>query len=256
MTPRITLCLLLITLVSSCGKKSEGVNTSPITYEMKTFRLESEGGCKSDTSACASYEINYPIFAGLTAVAGDSLTRKISEVVDAGNPELDTASFELAGKDFIASFEKTKKEFPEQAMGWYYRSAVKVNVTSDTLLSLEANTEFFTGGAHGGDGTYFINLQPSTGKTIVLADVMKAGFKGALQKEGERAFREALHLADTASLSLAGFEFPDDKFVLNDNYGFTGEGIKFVFNIYEVAPYVLGSQQFLIPYAKIKKLLK
>lgn len=247
---------LVILVVSACTKKGENVNTSSVKYEMKTFRLESEGGCKSDTAACASYEINYPVFQGLTPAANDSLIRKISEAVDTGNPELETVSFELAGKDFISSFEKTKKEMPDQAMGWYYRSTLAVNIKSDTLISIGAVNEFFTGGAHGGYGKYFINLEPATGKTVLLSDVLKPGYETTLRKEGEISFRKSLQLADTASLSDQGFEFPENKFALNDNYGFTKEGIVFVFNVYEIAPYALGEQEVLISYEKLKDWLK
>lgn len=223
---------------------------------MKTFRLASAGGCASDTAFCASYEINYPVFHGLVAASNDSLLRKISEAVDTGNPEQDTTSFETAGRNFIASFEEEKKEMPDFKLGWYYKSALTVNIAADTLISIEANTEFFTGGAHGGYGTTFINMNPSTGKQITLADILKPGYEEVLRKEGELDFRNAQELADTASYSNAGFEFADDKFVLNDNYGFTKDGIVFVFNIYEIAPYAMGAQEVHIPYTRLKEWMK
>lgn len=252
---RIVLVLVVI-LFSSCSRKEEKQHGSSVVYEMKKFRLESEGGCAADTLFCASYEINYPVFQGLNTSANDSLIRKISEAVDTGNPEQDSASFEQAGKDFIASFEESKKEMPDQTLGWYYRSKLTVTIATDTLISITANNEYFTGGAHGGNGTYFINLQPSTGKSILLTDVLKPGYEEDLRKAAEVAFRNALHLADTTSFVNAGFEFPEDKFTLNDNYGFVKEGIVFVFNNYEIAPYALGTQEFLIPYEKIKAWLK
>lgn len=240
----------------SCARKEEKKKDTALTYQMKTFRLESAGGCTSDTSFCASYIVNYPVFQGLTTAVNDSLTRKISEAVDTGNPEQDTVSFELAGKNFIASFEEEEKEMPDFHLGWYYKSTLTVNVSADSLISIEADTEFFTGGAHGGYGTTFINLNPSTGEKITLADVLKPGYEEVLSKEGEADFREAQQLADTTSYSNAGFEFSEDKFVLNDNYGFTKDGIVFVFNIYEIAPYALGAQEVHIPYTRLKEWLK
>jgi len=223
---------------------------------MKTFRLESAGGCVSDTAFCASYEVNYPVFRGLAAAVNDSLVRKISEAVDTGNPEQDSVSFELAGKNFIASFEEEKKEMPDFNLGWYYKSTLTVNIATDTLISIRADTEFFTGGAHGGYGTTFVNMSPVNGQRITLANFFKPGYEEVLRKEAEADFRKAQELADTTSFSTAGFEFPDDKFVLNDNYGFTKEGIVFVFNIYEIAPYAMGAQEVHISYARLKDWLK
>jgi len=255
---RIILLVGVASYCFSCGRKEEKKRDEHATlqYEMKTFRLESAGGCTSDTAFCASYQVTYPVFQGLTAAANDSLSRKISEAVDTGNPEQDSISFEVAGKNFIESFEESKKEMPDLTMGWYYKSTVSVNVAADTLISIQADNEFFTGGAHGGYGTTFINMNPATGQQITLADIFKTGYEEVLRREGEVDFRKAQELADTASYINAGFEFPDDKFSLNDNYGFTKDGIVFVFNVYEIAPYAMGAQEVHIPYTRLKDWLK
>jgi hypothetical protein len=39
---------------------------------------------------------------------------------------------------------------------------------------------------------------------------------------------------------------------MNDNYGFTTQGIVFVFNSYEIASYAEGPTEILIPYEKIR----
>lgn len=253
--PLLSLSLVAM-LVISCGKKEEKKEQPVAAYEMKTFRLESAGGCKVDTTRCASYEIEYPEFKSLSKAANDSLMRKITESVDTGNPEIDSLSMQAAGKNFIDDFERTKKEFPESALGWFYKASVNINVMSDTLISLESNTEYFTGGAHGGYGTYFINIKPSTGETVKLSDVFKTGFEEELRLIAETEFRKALEAADTTSFEEEGFEFTDNQFTLNDNYGFTKDGIVFVFNVYEIGPYVSGAQEVLIPYNKIKHRMK
>jgi hypothetical protein len=240
---------------SSCSTK-ENISNSTLSYDMKTFRVESTGGCADDTSSCASYTVEYPVFHGLATIANDSLQKKISEAVDTGNPLADSLSFEAAGRRFVNDFEETKKEFPESAMGWYYNATVEVNITSDTLISLSAKNESFTGGAHGGFGTYFINLNPTTGESLTLRNFLKPGYEEDLRRIAEHEFRKSVEMSDTASWAVQGFEFPDDKFQLNTNYGFTQLGIVFVFNIYEIGPYVLGAQEVLIPYEKIEHLKK
>jgi hypothetical protein len=249
------LVLLILFFAFACHKKDEK-KTEGLSYEIKTFRLESKEGCKSDTLKCASYEVEYPVFNALSEAVNDSLNRQIMQSIDTGNPEVETHTFETAGKLFIADFEKAQNEFPENTMGWYFKGVVKSTLVTDTLLSLKSSAEFFTGGAHGGYGTYFINLRPATGQTVKLGDIFKPGYEATLNAIGEKQFRESLNLADTISLAEEGFEFPNDKFILNDNYGLTKDGIVFVFNIYEIAPYVLGAQEILIPYEKIKILLQ
>jgi hypothetical protein len=246
---------VFLVLFFSCGKK-EGEQRNVLSFEMKTYRLESDGGCKDDTLTCASYTIEYPVFPGLSKGVSDSLMRLISQSVDTGNPEADTVSFVSAGKTFINTFETSKKEFPDDSMGWYYNATVEVNITSDSLISLSAKNDYFTGGAHGGHGTYFINLDPSTGKLITLNDLLKPGYEENLRKAAEDEFRKSLAMDASTPLSDEGFEFKDDRFQLNANYGFTNKGIVFVFNVYEIAPYVLGAQEVLVPYEKIRAWLR
>jgi len=247
---------LLTLLVFSCRKKEEQKEDASLTYSMEIFRLESSGGCQVDTSKCASYEIVYPVFSSLPAIVLDSLKRRIAEAVDTGNPEIDTLSIENSGQKFIADFEKVKMEFPAGALGWYYKGSVSINLLTDTLISLESNTEYFTGGAHGGYGIYFININPSSGEAVTLSDILKPGYEEPLRKIAETEFRKSLHLDDTTSFADGDFEFPNGKFTLNSNYGFTKDGIAFVFNIYEIGPYVAGAPMFLVPYQKIKDILK
>jgi hypothetical protein len=249
------LVFLILLFVFACIKKQEN-KVEGLSYEIKTFRLESKGGCRSDTSTCASYEVEYPVFNTLSGAAKDSLTKLITQSIDTGNPEVESRGFEEAGKLFTTDFQEAQTQFPENTMGWYFRAVVKVTLVTDTLLSLKSSAEFFTGGAHGGYGTHFINIRPTTGQTVRLSDIFKSGFKETLRAIGEKEFRESLNIADTVSLAEEGFEFPNDKFTLNDNYGLTKEGIVFVFNVYEIAPYVLGAHEILIPYEKIKSLLK
>jgi hypothetical protein len=63
-------------------------------------------------------------------------------------------------------------------------------------------------------------------------------------------------LTDTATYEFNGYTFPEDRFALNDNYGFSREGISFFFNSYEIAPYVMGPTEVLIPYDRIREWIK
>ena len=77
-----------------------------------------------------------------------------------------------------------------------------------------------------------------------------------LTQIGDKIFRQAKQLSDTASLIDNYFEFPEDKFELNKNYGFKKEGIVFYYNNYEIAPYAAGPTEVLIPYNELKDWVK
>lgn len=157
---------------------------------------------------------------------------------------------------FIEDYLNFSSEIPDAASGWHYSAEIAVEVLTDTLLSLSTAEEFYTGGAHGGNGMYFININPVTGADFTLSNLLKPGYEGALTTLGEKIFRSVRELPDTSSLSENYFEFPDDKFALNQNYGFTTEGIVFYYNSYEIAPYASGPTRVLIPYSEIKEWVK
>jgi hypothetical protein len=77
-----------------------------------------------------------------------------------------------------------------------------------------------------------------------------------LTKIAEQIFRKVKEIPDTASLNENYFEFPDDTFQLNKNYGFKKEGIVFYYNNYEIAPYAAGPTDVVIAYEHLKEWLK
>jgi hypothetical protein len=254
MTPVLKYLLGSIIAINflSCAVSENKKEQPRFSYTMSQFK-KSSPDCKiSDSTFCASYEVNYPVFAGLSDSTKIKLQNAINANVSMGNPEAEGWTMDMVANNFIDNFESFKKESPELSSSWYYKADVAVETLVDTLLSLSVKDEFFTGGAHGGGGKYFISINPITAKQVTLNTVLKNGYTEALRAEGEKAFRQNHHLLDTASLMENGFEFPQNKFGLNDNYGFTREGIVFVFNSYEIASYAEGPTEILIPYEKIR----
>jgi Protein of unknown function (DUF3298)/Deacetylase PdaC len=255
MMRRLIYLVSLSLVVYACNRK-EAEKKAPIRYEMKNFRVESEGGCKSDTLPCAYYEVNYPSFSGLDTAILVLLKGRIDTTVSMGNPEAEGKSMQQIGDGFINDYNDFVKEMPESAGGWHYSANVSVETLSDTLLSLSVQEEYYTGGAHGGYGTYFVNINPATGAEVTLDNFLKAGYNEPLRNIGEKVFRNVREIPDTASLNESYFEFPEDKFELNQNYGFKKEGIVFFYNSYEIAPYAAGPTEILIPYQALDSWLK
>lgn len=239
----------------SCDKKAE-VKSGTVSYEMKNFRVESKGGCKSDTLQCASYEVSYPEFTGLDSLVVKKIQREITGTVSMGNPEAEGKTMRQIGDEFVQEYEDFKNEGPDSGAGWYYNATSNVEVLTDTLISISVTQDYYTGGAHGGAETYFININPSTGAAFTLDNLLKTGYQESLNQVGEEVFRKVRELPDTVSLNENYFEFADDIFQLNQNYGFTKEGIVFYYNNYEIAPYAAGPTEVLIPYERIRKLIK
>jgi hypothetical protein len=246
--------VLFVCLGQACAVREEASSTSSVRYKTQDF--EKNSGCSAGT-ACASYEVSYPIFLNIDSSAAQALKARIDAAVSMGNPESEGWTMDQIASDFIEGFKAFQTQMADStAADWYYKAHVEVETFRDSLISLSVNDEWYTGGAHGGGGTYFINFNPLTKKTFTIDQLLKPGYEEFLRAEGEKAFRSIRALPDTASLADQGFQFPDDRFQLNGNYGFITEGIAFVYNNYEVGPYASGPTQIIIPYEKLKDWLR
>lgn len=135
-------------------------------------------------------------------------------------------------------------------------SIVYIRHNEYNLLCIEQGKRSYTGGPHGDYYTYFYNFDIVTGKELSLSDVLIDGYEEELRKIAEHTLRLNFGINDDQSLGEFGFTLPTGKFELSKNFYLKGEGIGFFYNIYEIAPYAVGSIEVFIPMKKIKKLVK
>lgn len=247
--------LILTIVAAGCGRPADEKEASevvPYDFEMKTFSQASREGCAPDSLGCALYRITYPEFAGLSEQVSEMIMRRMYDAVDTGNINEVDNSFRSLGAGFVNSFNQFSDT---TGPSWYYLGSISPGVNTDSLIAMRANAEFFTGGPHGGATTYFLNIDPQTGKDIPLSDYFDDASMARLNALAEQKFRSTHELSPTASLADAGFEFQDDQFALNDNFGFMTDGLHFVFNAYEIAPFALGMQEIVLSYREIKPLM-
>lgn len=105
-------------------------------------------------------------------------------------------------------------------------------------------------GAHGYTEVWSAVFDAQTGQQLTLADL----------SDDEAALRQ---FAETYLLELSKTEFPEEIFfdgyeenipniIKDGRWGFTGDGLRFVANPYELASYSMGHLYFTIPYEDLK----
>jgi hypothetical protein len=241
------LIVLMAVVVTACGSFSEQPDMS---FEMKTLLRESRQGCDADTAACARFEVSYPAFIEMDSNVQRAIDERVVAMLAGGPPE-EPQSIQTLADDFVADFEAFERENPEFGLGWYFDGNVSVLVASDTLISLQVDSETFTGGAHGSFTTRFVNVDPMTGTSYLLDALLVPGYEDELAKLAEEDFlRQRMPESDSTGSEMA------IPFKLNDNYGFRKEGIVFFFNDYELGSYAEGSTEILIPYERLGAWMK
>lgn len=262
--------LLLATVLSACDSSNDiednNANASSlgISYEMREFKREGGSKCPSETAAvkaedalCASVKFIYPEINSKTKPElankmNQLIKQQLLETIEGAPEQAANQSFESFADSFIQEFKDDSTNFSS----WNIERNVQVVYNTNTLLTLLFEEFGSMGGAHPFHGSRFIVLNLNDGNQVTLDDLMNPGYEAALNVEGEKAFSEARQLPEHSSLEEDGFTFANNAFVLNDNYGVNKEGLSFIFNSYEVAPYVMGPTEFTIPYEDIRSLIR
>lgn len=261
--------ILLASVLSACDNSSkfadETVSSLGISYQMREFKRQGGSKCPSETATvkaedalCASVKFSYPEISSATkpelaTKMNELIKQQLLDQIEGAPSELAaTQSLESFADSFIQDYTQDSNNFTS----WELERSVQIIHNTNTLLTLLFEEFGFTGGAHPFNGSRFIVLNLADAQPVSLEDLMNPGYEAALNVAGEKAFREARQLGEHSSLEEDGFNFANNAFVLNDNYGVNKDGLSFIFNSYEVAPYVMGPTEFTIPYEDIRSLIR
>jgi hypothetical protein len=227
----------------------DSVNTDTAVYSIKSI-IENDEDCDSTLSKdCRIVDITYPEFENQPAL-NDSINERIQKIY---TTETSYGSVSDMVQGFMADYRNFKTDLNFNNRVYNLMSKTRV-LSNDQLVSLKTESYIYTGGAHGGSFVAFINWDPQARKQISIQDVLKPDTYDSLQVIAEKIFRKNEGISSTDPLKQYFFE--DNTFVLNENYLFTPEGIKYLYNEYEIKPYSSGRTELLIPYDSIRNLLK
>ncbi len=222
-----------------------------LVYQMDELERKWKG-CNDDR--CATYTATY---IQLTDALEGSVAAKINQAI-INDLRGESPSILEAADAYIADFDKEVQQEPDAPYfhNWTYEISQAVLSNDEKMFSIASNTYEYAGGAHGSYYTHYLNFNTQTGKKMTLGDVLKTDDKTVLYELGEQLFKSE-YLKNGESYKEVGYSFgEEDQFYLPDNYVFEKEGIRFLYNIYEIAPYVLGQQEILFPWEKIEHLRK
>lgn len=262
----------LLLMLWSCGNSSQkDLETTPDTlkYTIKTFERHSNT-CVDRDSLCATVKFDYPEF---ESVSFNQVIK--NEILNIYHDDSDSTksrpnNFEELSKPFVDDYDQKLKEGKSYvnkantvneggflAMPWNMEASVKVERQTEKYLMLHTNTNWFMGGNHPISMEYYYVYDRNDFKRIILDDIFKKRSGQKLLNIAEKIFRKQEGLGSADKLSEEnGYFFDNQRFILNDNFTFTKNGIKFLFNVYEIKPYVGGITALEIPYQQLKEIMK
>lgn len=162
-------------------------------------------------------------------------------------------------KDLEPSYMKdvAASESIEDIGSWYsyyHRLQGKVEYYKSSLLVYCVFREEFTGGAHGTYSSKYYNINLNSMNPIRLEDIFVDEYKEMLTDLLWNQLMIDNNVESRKDLEEMGYAIfgdlePSENFFIND------KGITFHYNIYEIAPYVMGNTQICLPYEIMEHLL-
>jgi hypothetical protein len=222
----------------------------PLRFELK--RIERK------TPACV-ITFEYPeIISAASPQVRDRMNAGILRVLlrQSNWPAADSGARSLDA--YADVFLKECAEFQKepQPRGLYEHKLVTIFRYRPPILSFRCDADEDGGGVHPFGTTLFVNFESSTGKTLVITDLLREGALAKLQAVAEANFRRDNKLSSTESLSEQGYNFPGNRFRLNDNFGVGEKKLVFLFNTYEIGAGAMPATEITIPYPQTRDLLK
>jgi hypothetical protein len=201
----------------------------------------------TDTSKAV---ISYPVF------ADQKINQFIEQkVMNSANEGEHYTSYKAFADAFIKNFDDFSKENKAYGQTWFMNGKVEVAAQQQQYLSLLYTYVNYEGGAHPNSAFTYLNYNPVSHQEILLDSLIKPGTMPQLTAVAEKIFRKNEKLSVTASLKDAYF-FENDKFSLNQNFSITKEGLKFLYNPYEIKAYAFGTTELLIPFTELKDIAR
>lgn len=230
--------LIFLMLFISCSKE--------LNFENQSFQKTSSLDCNEN---CPTIELEIPI-ANSSGIVADSINNSVfltvKSIVDFGDKPNTSKDYGQLAASFIQAYEQLKKDFPRDNFGWEAKIEGEVKYRSENIINIEISHYTFTGGAHGYAGLRSLLFDPETGKQIPNETLFK-NWK-LFQVFAEVKFRTKYKIPKDQPINSTGMLFENDVFQVAQNIFFTEEGILLHYNPYEIAPYVDGSRELLIPY--------
>ncbi len=158
--------------------------------------------------------------------------------------------------EYFSTYKKQNTDWFDNGASFNWQKMVSMSVVfnSNYLLCVEYLKYAYSGGAHGMTNIAYDIINLNEGKIFLYDNIFKEDSKDSLTVILTQKLRKDYSIPDDVSLKDAGFFV--DNIEPNHNVYINGNGIGFLYNSYEIAPYSKGQTNIFLEFDKIKELLR
>ncbi|MFT2007711.1 DUF3298 and DUF4163 domain-containing protein [Pontibacter sp. 13R65] len=264
------LTLLTILYFSSCQQsqpeEAEAKEATEINITLEEKKLDEHSPhCTAGVDSCAHVEVTYFKATGTPTALQDSLNNYIQNLLIRLQLDFDPDANTLApaedpAKKLASSFlqqydayatDASKSGFPVRP--WELTVNAGLLYKSASVLSVKTEQYSNTGGAHPNSSTALQSFDVA-GKRLLLSEMVTD--TAVLIQQAEKALRQKFPQLQDKPLAEAGLLLDSDALPLPLNSALSADGLLLHYNPYEIAPYVFGHIQLLLPYSQLENIIK
>lgn len=204
---------------------------------------------------CPSISIAIPKALGISKISKTINTALDEQLIFllSFDEELEAASIDDAMQSFKNGYLELQQLYTDESTAWEAKIDGRITYEDANFITIELDAYLFTGGAHGYTSTQMLNFDKDKGVQLTNWELFKDldGFRAY----AEQKFRQKEAIPMGKPINYTGFMFEEDTFYLPENMGFTKDGLKLLYNPYEVASYADGTIELMLPHKEVKKYL-
>lgn len=158
--------------------------------------------------------------------------------------------------EYLGNYVKQNKDWHEvggASFNWEKVISMAVVYNSGYMLCLEYLKYAYSGGSHGMTNVSYDIIYLDDGKLLTFADVFEEETGQSLSELLTKQLRKDYSIPDNVSLEDAGFFV--EVVEPNRNIYVNGNGVGFLYNSYEIAPYSQGATNIFLEWNLIKDLV-
>jgi hypothetical protein len=239
------------------AKYPQGSMAFDVSYLHSEILLDPKD--KNSPTAHIELTLIYPKTGYANPTVSDSVMKVIKssffgEGLASTHPDSLLMAFE---QEYYRNYREQNQPRPETdgySFSWEKMINTGVIYNSNHVLCLEFERYAYTGGAHGMSHISYRMVNLQDGSPLTFQDVFIEGSDSLLSQLLTQKLRDDFHIPEDSTLKKAGFFI--DKIVPNHNLYINGNGIGFVYNSYEIAPYSFGATHIFLEFKQVDQLIK
>lgn len=247
---KIIIVITLIISIFSC--KEQVVKTKQQSYEQTIYLVP------ADTARGllnVKVELEYPeTYASVSVLDSIHNTlvinmfgKELMNIPFDSIPQVYTKAIIADSKaNLLSDLQAFEEKVPEFTLGAFYHYIEGFPLQNDgRIFSYGYTRDIYMGGAQGLKTFNYFNFDLKNGNLLDETDIFSDNYQNQLSELIKKTILE-----QNSQVQYADTILPNSNFFISD------EGITYLFNVYEIAPYYVGQTEVFLPYSDLNAILR